>query len=51
MMIRVVVLREQRLRYALEAAAYPVEWHSYPMPHAVSAEELAAIAAFLQRVL
>jgi phospholipase/carboxylesterase len=38
-------------RARLEAAAYPVEWHSYPMPHAVCAEEIAAIAAFLQRVL
>ena len=38
-------------RALLGAAAYPVEWHSYPMPHAVCAEEIAAIAAFLQRVL
>jgi phospholipase/carboxylesterase len=38
-------------RSLLEAAAYPVEWHSYPMPHAVCAEEIAAIAAFLHRVL
>ena len=38
-------------RALLEAAAYPVEWHSYPMPHAVCAEEIAAIGAFLQRVL
>jgi phospholipase/carboxylesterase len=38
-------------RSLLEAAAYPVEWHSYPMPHTVSPEEIAAIAAFLQRVL
>jgi phospholipase/carboxylesterase len=38
-------------RALLEAAAYPVEWHSYPMAHSVCAEEIAAIAAFLQRVL
>jgi phospholipase/carboxylesterase len=38
-------------RALLEAEAYPVEWHSYPMPHAVCAEEIAAIAAFLHRVL
>jgi len=41
----------EETRALLEAAAYPVEWHSYPMPHTVSAEEIAAIAAFLQRVL
>jgi phospholipase/carboxylesterase len=38
-------------RALLKAAAYPVEWHSYPMPHTVSPEEIAAIAAFLHRVL
>jgi phospholipase/carboxylesterase len=41
----------EETRRLLEAAAYPVEWHSYPMAHTVSAEEIAAIAAFLQRVL
>jgi phospholipase/carboxylesterase len=41
----------EETRALLEAAGYPVEWHSYPLPHAVSAEELAAIAGFLQRVL
>jgi phospholipase/carboxylesterase len=41
----------EETRALLEAAAYPVEWHSYPMPHTVSAEEIEAIAAFLQRVL
>jgi phospholipase/carboxylesterase len=41
----------EETRALLEAAAHPVEWHSYPMPHAVCAEEIAAIAAFLQRVL
>ena len=41
----------EETRALLEAAAYPVEWHSYPMAHTVSAEEIAAIAAFLQRVL
>jgi len=35
----------------LEAAGYKVEWHDYPMAHSVCIEELAAIAAFLQRVL
>jgi phospholipase/carboxylesterase len=35
----------------LEAAGYNIEWHDYPMAHSVCIEELAAIAAFLQRVL
>ncbi|HKE45929.1 MAG TPA: dienelactone hydrolase family protein [Steroidobacteraceae bacterium] len=35
----------------LEKRGYKVEWHSYPMPHAVSPEEIGAIAAWLQRVL
>lgn len=38
-------------RDALTAAGYAVEWHDYPMPHSVSADELRDIAAFLQRVL
>ena len=41
----------EETRALLAAAGYPVEWHRYPMAHAVCAEELAAIAAFLQRVL
>ena len=38
-------------RALLVAAGYEVEWHSYPIGHSVCAEELAAVAAFLQRVL
>jgi phospholipase/carboxylesterase len=38
-------------RTLLEAAGFNVEWHSYPMGHAVCGEEVAAISAFLQRVL
>jgi phospholipase/carboxylesterase len=41
----------EKTRALLEGAGYAVQWHSYPMPHAVCAEELAAIAAFLRRVL
>ncbi len=37
-------------RALLTAAGYAVEWHSYPMGHSVCAEELAAVAAFLERV-
>jgi len=38
-------------RAALEAAGYAVEWHDYPMPHSVCAEEIRDIAAFMKRVL
>jgi len=38
-------------RAQLAAAGYAVEWHSYPMAHSVCAEELDAVAAFLERVL
>lgn len=41
----------EETRALLEAEGYPVEWHRYPMPHAVCAEEIAAIGAFLHRVL
>ncbi len=30
---------------------YQVDWHAYPMQHTVCAEEVAAIGAFLRRVL
>lgn len=35
----------------LKAQGYAVEWHDYPMPHAVSPAEIADIRAFLLRVL
>ena len=35
----------------LEAAGYPVEWHTYSMPHAVCPPEVADIGAWLRRVL
>ena len=38
-------------RDALKAAGYAVEWHEYPMPHSVCAEEVRDIAAFMKRVL
>ena len=43
--------RAQASREALEKMGYPVEWHEYPMPHSVCAEEIADISAFLSRVL
>ncbi len=38
-------------RDVLRKLGYPVEWHEYPMAHAVCAPEIAAIRAFLLRVL
>jgi phospholipase/carboxylesterase len=38
-------------RDALVAAGYGVEWHEYPMQHAVCAEEIADVARWLRDVL
>lgn len=38
-------------RDALIRHGYQVEWHTYPMPHSVAAEEVDAIGRFLRRVL
>jgi len=43
--------RAQASREALEKMGYPVEWHEYPMPHSVCAEEIADISAFLSKVI
>ena len=41
----------EETRRLLEAAEYSVTWHSYPIPHSVSAEELTHIATWLRRVV
>ena len=38
-------------RRQLLESGYAVEWHEYPMAHAVCAEEMADISAWLKRVL
>ena len=38
-------------RDQLQSLGYVVEWHDYPMPHSVCADEIGHIAAFLGRVL
>lgn len=38
-------------RDTLRARGYDVEWHSYPMAHSVSPEEILDLRAFLARVL
>jgi phospholipase/carboxylesterase len=41
----------ERSRAALVKRGYEVDWHSYPMPHSLCAEEIEAISAFLGRTL
>jgi phospholipase/carboxylesterase len=38
-------------RDVLMGLGYRVEWHEYPMPHSVCAEEIADLSEWLQRVL
>jgi phospholipase/carboxylesterase len=38
-------------REQLAALGYRIEWHRYPIPHSVSAEEIADVARWLERVL
>ncbi|HUP30669.1 MAG TPA: alpha/beta fold hydrolase [Usitatibacter sp.] len=38
-------------RSELKRRGYDIEWHAYPMPHAVCGEEIEAISAFLGRVV
>ncbi len=43
--------RAVHTRDALQALDYSVEWHEYPMPHSVCAEEIADIAEWLVKAL
>jgi phospholipase/carboxylesterase len=45
------IQRAQASREALEKLGYKVQWHEYPMPHSVCAEEIADISAFLSTIL
>jgi phospholipase/carboxylesterase len=38
-------------REQLAALGYRIEWHQYPIPHSVSADEIADVARWLERVL
>jgi phospholipase/carboxylesterase len=38
-------------RQQVAALGYPIEWHQYPMPHSVCAEEIADVARWLGLVL
>ena len=43
--------RAETSRKLLEGLGYAVEWHDYPMPHSVCAEEIGDISSWLQKVL
>ena len=47
----VVLQRGEDSRNALTALGYTVQWHTYPMQHAVHPQEIADISKFLQQVL
>ena len=47
----VPIARAIHSRDLLASLGYAVDWREYPMPHAVCAEELEAIAAFLRQRL
>lgn len=38
----------EAVRATLEAGSWPVEWHSYPIPHSVSQTEIADIGRWMQ---
>ncbi len=45
------IARAVASRDALKALGHPVEWHEYPMPHSVCAEEIADLERWLKTVL
>jgi phospholipase/carboxylesterase len=45
------ILRAEQSRGFLEALGYRIEWHAYPMPHSVCAQEIGDIARFLAGTL
>ena len=47
----IAIARARASRDVLARLGHPVEWHEYPMPHSVAAEEVADLEAWLRRVL
>jgi phospholipase/carboxylesterase len=47
----VTLERAEASRAKLVDLGYPVQWHTYPMPHSVCAQEIDDISSFLQSVL
>jgi phospholipase/carboxylesterase len=47
----VTINRAEASRDKLQALGYDVSWHTYPMPHSVSAQEVFDIANYLRQVI
>jgi phospholipase/carboxylesterase len=47
----VTLERAEASRAKLVELGYAVQWHTYPMPHSVCAQEIDDISIFLQSVL
>lgn len=47
----VTINRAEASRDKLQALGYDVSWHTYPMPHSVSAQEVFDIASYLRKVI
>lgn len=47
----IAIGRAQQSRKMLESLGYAVEWHEYPMPHSVCADEIGDISRWLVKVL
>lgn len=47
----VQISRAEASREQLQSLGYRVQWHTYPMPHAVCPDEILAIGEFLRSVL
>lgn len=45
------IIRAEQSRDLLQLLGHSVEWHEYPMQHAVCEEEIADVGAWLRRVL
>jgi len=45
------ISRAERSRDFLAGLGYPIDWHAYPMPHSVCADEIGDISRFLARIL
>jgi phospholipase/carboxylesterase len=49
--VLISVARARRSRDVLAALGYRVEWREYPIPHAVSAEEVRDVGGWLRQTL
>ncbi|MCQ9615422.1 alpha/beta hydrolase [Paenalcaligenes niemegkensis] len=47
----VPLARAEDSKQVLSELGYNIEWHTYPMPHAVCADEIADLSAFLKKIL